>query len=110
MRNRSSVVLKENIKVLLIQRIRDDLIYYVFPGGGIEMGEILKLQLKREAFEELGEEINVNECMLEVAFNGTQYFFRSEIIAGIVGTGEGEEYIDETRDRGMYLPMWVNID
>ena len=88
MRNRSSVVLIENKKILLIQRIRDGSIYYVFPGGGIEMGETPEAATKREAFEELGVKINVNKCISKVAFNGTESFFSTEIIAGTVGTGQ----------------------
>lgn len=110
MRDRGSVVLIENKKVGLIQRIRDGFVYYVFPGGGIENGETPKEGTKREAFEELGVEVKVNECIAKVEFNGTQYFFLSEIINGTFGTGQGEEYIDEKRNKGTYLPMWVDID
>lgn len=110
MRDRSSVVIIEKRKVVLIQRMRDDSIYYVFPGGGIENGETPESGAKREALEELGVEVKVNECIFKVKFNGTQYFFLSEIISGTLGTGQGEEYTDETRDRGTYLPMWVDIE
>lgn len=75
MRDRSSVVIIENQKVVLIQRIRDGSIYYVFPGGGIENGETPEAGAKREALEELGVEVKVKECISEVEFNGTQYFF-----------------------------------
>lgn len=109
MRNRGSVVIVENDKVGLIQRIRDSSVYYVFPGGGIENGETPEEGAKREAFEELGVEVKVNECIAKVEYNGTQYFFLSEIINGIFGTGQGEEYTDNERDRGTYLPMWVDI-
>ncbi|MFJ8520496.1 NUDIX hydrolase [Lysinibacillus xylanilyticus] len=109
MRNRGSVVIVENDKVGLIQRIRDGSVYYVFPGGGIENGETQEEGAKREAFEELGVEVKVNECIAKVEYNGTQYFFLSEIINGIFGTGQGEEYTDNERDRGTYLPMWVDI-
>lgn len=110
MRDRGSVVILENKKVLLIQRIRDNSIYYVFPGGGIEIDETPKDGAKREAFEELGVIVNVNECILEVEYDGTQYFFLSEIISGTLGTGQGEEYTNINRDRGMYLPVWMDIE
>lgn len=110
MRDRSSVVIIENQKVVLIQRIRDGSIYYVFPGGGIENGETPEAGAKREALEELGVEVKVKECISEVEFNGTQYFFLSEIISGTLGTGQGEEYTDKNRNRGTYLPMWVDIE
>jgi 8-oxo-dGTP diphosphatase len=110
LRNRSAVVLIKNEKVALMKRIRDSAIYFVFPGGGIEEGETPEDGEKREALEELGVEINVNECISEVEYNGTQYFFRSEIISGTFGTGQGDEFTENTRDRGTYLPVWVNIN
>lgn len=110
MRDRGSVVIIENKKVLLIQRIRDGSIYYVFPGGGIEDGETPKDGAKREAFEELGLHVKINECILEVEYEGTQYFFLSDIISGTLGTGQGEEYTNINRDRGMYLPVWMDIE
>ena len=109
MRDRGSVVIVEDRKVALIQRIKDDSVYYVFPGGGIEKGETPEEGAKREAFEELGVEVKINECIATVVFNGTQYFFLSEIINGTFGTGQGEEYTDKERDRGTYLPIWVDI-
>ncbi len=108
LRNRASVVIIENNKVGLIKRFRDGTVYYVFPGGGIDIGEPPEDGAKREALEELGVEVKVNDCIAEVQFNGTQYFFLSEIIDGEFGTGQGEEYIDE--NRGIYLPMWVDLD
>jgi 8-oxo-dGTP diphosphatase len=110
LRYRSAVVIVENNKVALIKRIRDGSIYYVFPGGGIEDGEAPADGAKREALEELGVEVNVNECISEVEYNGTQYFFLSEIVSGTFGTGQGEEFTDDKRDRGTYLPVWVNIN
>ncbi|WP_308810542.1 MULTISPECIES: NUDIX domain-containing protein [Bacillaceae] len=95
MRNRSSVVIIENMKVVLIQRIRDGSIYYVFPGRGIENGETPEAGAKREALEDLGVEVKVNECISAVEFNGNQYFLLSEIISGTFGTGQGEEYIEK---------------
>jgi 8-oxo-dGTP diphosphatase len=100
----------DNDKVVLIKRVRDDSIYYVFPGGGIEDGETPADGAKREALEELGIEVNVKECISEVDFNGTQYFFLSEMISGTFGTGQGEEFTYPQRDRGTYLPMWVDIN
>lgn len=110
MRNRGSVVLVENQKVGLIKRVRGDSVYYVFPGGGIEEGETPQEAAKREAQEELGVTVNISECIAEVEFNGTQYFFIAEIIAGNFGTGKGEEYTNLNRKRGTYLPLWIEIN
>lgn len=110
MRDRGSVVLIQNNKVGLIKRIREDSVYYVFPGGGIEEGETPEAGAKREALEEVGITVNIQECIAKVNFNGTQYFFLAEITGGTFGTGQGEEYTDEKRNRGTYLPIWVDID
>ncbi|MGB3260761.1 NUDIX hydrolase [Paenisporosarcina sp.] len=110
MRDRAGVILVENNHVALIKRIRNDSVYYVFPGGGIAEGEDPKTAAKREAFEELGVKVNVSECISKVEFNGTQYFFFAEIVDGTFGTGQGEEYTDVNSDRGTYLPIWIDIE
>ena len=109
MRNRGSVVIIENNNVALIQRNKEGSVYYVFPGGGIERGETPEEGAKREAYEELGVYVVIHECIAKVAYNGMQYFFGAEITDGIIGTGQGEEYIDKSNERGTYLPMWVEI-
>ena len=109
MRDRAAVVIMKNNKVGLIKRIRNGSVYYVFPGGGIEDGEHPETGAKREALEELGVKVNVTECFAKLEFNGIQYFFLAEIIEGVFGTGQGEEYTDENRDRGTYLPIWIDI-
>lgn len=110
MRDRGSVVLIDNKKVGLIKRIRDGSVYYVFPGGGVEDGETPEEATKREALEELGVEVKINECIAKLEFNGTQYFFLSEIIKGTFGTGEGEEFTNKNRNRGTYFPIWIEIE
>lgn len=109
LRDRAAVVIVKNNKVGLIKRIRNGSVYYVFPGGGIEDGEHPETGAKREALEELGVKVNVTECFAKLEFNGIQYFFLAEIIEGVFGTGQGEEYTDENRDRGTYLPIWIDI-
>ncbi|MBG9453387.1 DNA mismatch repair protein MutT [Lysinibacillus sphaericus] len=108
MRDRSSVVIIENKMVALIRRERDGMVYYVFPGGRIEDNEKPEDAARREALEELG--VKVKDCIAEVKFNGNQYFFLSEIIEGKFGTGQGEEYTDNNKDRGTYLPIWVEVE
>jgi len=110
LRDRAGVIIIEKNQVALIKRIRNNSVYYVFPGGGIEEGENPETAAKREAFEELGVKVNVSECVSKVEFNGTQYFFLSEIVNGTFGTGQGEEYTGVNSDRGTYLPIWIDIE
>jgi 8-oxo-dGTP diphosphatase len=109
-RDRGSAVIIENNKVALIERVRNGVTYYVFPGGGIEIGETPEEATKREAYEELGVTIKVNECFETVNYNGKQYFFMAEIIEGVFGTGQGEEFKRNISERGTYKPMWIDID
>ncbi|RWZ54531.1 NUDIX domain-containing protein [Halobacillus fulvus] len=108
MRDRGSAVLIENNKVVLIKRIKDDVTYYVFPGGGIEKGETPEEATIREAYEELGIDVGIKHCMAEVDFKGKQFFFLGDIVGGTFDTGKGEEFSDASK--GMYIPMWVDIE
>ena len=111
MKDRSSVVIIENNQIVLIKRSWNAFVYYVFPGGGIENGETPEDAAKREAMEELGVGVNVNECISKVKYNGNkQYFYKAEILSGTIGTGQGDEYINKTRGRGTYLPIWVGLE
>lgn len=107
MRNRSSVIIIENKKVLLMKRVKEGRMYYVFPGGGIEIGETPEEAAKREAFEELGVEVKIIKCISKVAFNGTQYYYLADIVSGKVGTGNGNEF--RKTDRGTYTPMFISV-
>lgn len=110
MRDRSSVILIKDKHVALIQRIRDGVEYYVFPGGGMEECETPEQAAVREAWEELGVKVNIRECIAEVEYGGIQYFYLADILEGEFGTGAGEEYSGRHRDRGSYLPVWVEIN
>jgi len=110
LRNRGSAIIIQSNKVVLIKRVKGDCVYFVFPGGGIEEGESPEEATKREALEELGVHIRIIDEFGEVEFNGTQYFYLAEIIDGIFGTGQGEEFLESESDRGTYHPMWVEIN
>ena len=107
MTDRGAVVLIEQDKVALIRREKNGRVYYVFPGGKQEIGETIEQCAKREAFEELGVEVDVGELLTTVPFNGTQYYFFAKIIGGQFGTGQAEEFLET--DGGTYLPLWVPI-
>lgn len=114
MRTRAGVVLIENDKVALIERHRAGLEYYVFPGGGVDVGETSQQAAIREALEELGVEVAIKQEVAVIHFDqSTQVYFLVERIRGEFGTGKGEEFTDADPNdpqEGIYIPVWISID
>ncbi|MCU5683815.1 NUDIX hydrolase [Bacillus wiedmannii] len=104
-RNRGAAIIVQEGKIVLIKRIREGEIYYVFPGGGIEEGETAEEATKREAYEELGVHIKVEHLIAKVEYKGTEYYFNAHIIDGVFGSGKAEEF--KLKDRGSYIPLWL---
>jgi 8-oxo-dGTP pyrophosphatase MutT (NUDIX family) len=109
MRNRGSVVIIEEGKIALIERMKNGNHYYVFPGGGIEKGETPEQTAIREAFEELGVTVKIDRLIDDFFFNGRQYFFRATILNGQFGKGQGEEMTQPDPEKGSYHPVWINL-
>ena len=114
MRTRAGVVLIENDKVALIERHRAGLDYYVFPGGGVDVGETSQQAAIREAMEELGVEVAIKQQVALIHFDqSTQVYFLVERVSGEFGTGTGEEFTDSDPSdpqEGIYVPVWMSID
>jgi 8-oxo-dGTP pyrophosphatase MutT (NUDIX family) len=107
---RSGVVIVHDGKVALIKRVREGRLYYVFPGGGVEPGETLEAAAAREAHEELGLYVRIEDLLLTVDFFGPQHFFRAAVLSGELGTGTGPELVSPPQSRaGSYHPMWVEL-
>ncbi|MCF6136859.1 NUDIX hydrolase [Pseudalkalibacillus berkeleyi] len=108
MRNSSRVALFHNRSIALMKRFNNGEEYYVFPGGGIENDEDPKETAIREAKEELGVEIKVNDLIHVEHWNGLHHFYTAHILGGEFGTGLGEEF--SSSKRGLYQPIWYEID
>lgn len=63
-RIRVAAIILENENLLLIAHKKQNDIYWLLPGGGVNFGESLDSALKRELMEELGVSINVGEIAL----------------------------------------------
>lgn len=106
-------MLIEDDHVALIRRERSGAApYYLFPGGGIEVGETAEEAAVREAYEERGIQVRLEGLLGVVEFNGnTQRYFRASRVAGTFGTGNGEELTAPmTSDTGSYTPVWMPLD
>jgi 8-oxo-dGTP diphosphatase len=114
MRTRAGIVLIEDGKVALIERHRAGLDYFVFPGGGVDEGETPEQGAIREAMEELGVEVAVQQKVATIHFGqSTQIYFLVEHVSGTFGSGTGEEYTDSdpnNPEEGVYIPIWMPIE
>jgi 8-oxo-dGTP diphosphatase len=63
-RIRVAALLIEEKKILFIAHKKDNFVYWLLPGGGVNPGESLEEALKREIKEELDIDIKVNDVAL----------------------------------------------
>ena len=105
----------ENRKVLLIKRTKKDSIYWVIPGGGVDGKETKKEALRRECKEELGIKIKIGALILKLASRKPEtegqkeYFYLCNISDGILGSGQGPEFQQDSSYVGNYDIEWRRI-
>jgi ADP-ribose pyrophosphatase YjhB (NUDIX family) len=110
MRTRCAAFIIKDNKILLIKRVKKERTYWVFPGGGVEVGETEEGALEREMFEETGLKIlSSNKCFdfTDYANNTEEVFFMVELEEGnpqIVGIEKERESKDNS-----YKLIWENL-
>ena len=113
MRVRAGVVLIENGNVALIERHRGGKHYYVFPGGGVDVGETPEQAAIREMEEETGLHVTIRRKLAEIHFGlSEQVYYLVDRLDGEFGTGTGEEFTDSNPDdptEGVYVPIWMSL-
>jgi len=109
----SRAIIIENGKVLTMfrRKIKNGITeeYYVVPGGGIENGETLEENVKRELSEELNVEIEIIGYLGTIEYDtNIANFFHCNIIKGEPKLG-GEE-LERMTDDNYYEVRFVDIN
>jgi len=109
---RSRVILIKNKHIALIHRQREGREYYVFPGGGAEVGETPTQTAIRESREELGVTVSIEKLIATVTSHSIpQYYYLVRLRGGKFGAGTGPEMIGRyPPERGTYRPVWVALE
>ena len=105
----SLILINDHREVLLIERVKGDRHYWVFPGGSVEDGEILSEAAKREALEETSIELTSLTPVFQIQNQGRMdHYFLSHIGSAIPALGNGPE-----RQRcsafNQYILRWVSF-
>lgn len=106
------IVLNDAGEVALIERRRDGLRYFLFPGGAVETGETVEVAAVREAAEELGLRVVIEGTAAIVRFGGAeQVYLRAGVVGGTFGSGDGVEIGgSDFEGHGSYVPIWMGVD
>lgn len=107
-RNRIAVLLVQDGKILLVQHEKNNNLYWLLPGGGVEFGETLEQAATRELKEEtnldivLGDLVFISESIPPDRHRHViNYYFEGRI--------RGGELIP-TSDRVLRTAQWHEID
>ena len=109
MRQRAGIIIKNTNtnKIVLIKRIKNNQLYWVIPGGGIEANETPLNTAIREAYEETGLTIDPTSLTLiikEHEHTYYQYKCTKEYTLQLVG-----EELERVSPTNIIQPEWVDI-
>ncbi len=118
--SRAIIFLDKNYdKIISIKRTKykdnkKNKIYYTFPGGHVEDGESFEETLKREIFEELGIDVNIEGEFAHIFnndLNRDEMFYICTYKSGKIGSGTGPEWSNpDVTKYGKYEIKLVDIN
>lgn len=112
MRNRAGIILwcESKKRVLLIKRIKNNDVYYVVAGGGVNEGESFEAAAKRELYEETGICVErIRELVGLTTDRGYEKYYISMVSDTYDITILGEE-LKRQSELNRYIPEWVSLD
>lgn len=112
---RVRLLIVEDGRLAMIRRTRGGHVYYTLPGGGVEPGETFEEAGRREAWEELGVEVELTGEPYDESFGIFRVlYYRAHITGGEFGTGTWPDHADKPPDwraeRGTYEACWVHLE
>ena len=108
MGKRAVAVITRDEKILLMNRIKNGREYFVFPGGGVEEGEVVENAIVREIKEEFGLDIKIEKLLFQIENQGRkEFYFLVKEFAGVPEVG-GEEK-ERTTKNNQYYPAWRDL-
>jgi 8-oxo-dGTP pyrophosphatase MutT (NUDIX family) len=103
----SLILINDHREVLLIERVKGDRHYWVFPGGSVEDGE--SEAAKREALEETSIELKSLTPVFQIQNQGRKdHYFLSHIGTSIPTLGYGPEQQRRSASN-QYILRWVSF-
>jgi 8-oxo-dGTP diphosphatase len=111
MKPRAAAILIENGQAAMIERHRGGRLYFVFPGGHVEPGELPEQAVVREVKEELGLDVQVVRLVARSTYMDRPHdYFLVEKTGGIFGSGTGKELTRPAdSERGSVTPVWLLV-
>jgi len=101
----------QNDKVLLIRRHKDNVDYWVFPGGHTENEEAPSEVASREILEETG--LNVTEVGEVIFYDHPKWGTHEAVVICQVSPGEpvlGGPETERNSPEDLYEPSWVDVE
>lgn len=111
-RNRSAGIVIKDDKVLVMHRINHGDEYWVFPGGGVEVGETPEQAAVREIAEETSLIVSSQKLLYHITWDTGEenFFYLCEYHGGEPYLPEhSEEYEQSKGGMQVYEPLWIDI-